>query len=176
MMVHMDILSHGLWGGIAFGRENRKTFWVAFAFGILPDLLAFGPHFVGSLWDVLSGGTFMRPDPGNGHMYIPEYVFVTYNITHSIVVFLGAFLIVWAIRKRPYWVMGAWGLHVLVDIPTHNDRFFPTPFVWPVSDYTFNGISWGHPFIFFPNALFLLVLYLWYFKYYKPQKQKALAS
>ncbi len=43
----MDIVSHGLWGGAAFGRKNKKSFWVAFLFGVLPDLLAFGPFFIG---------------------------------------------------------------------------------------------------------------------------------
>lgn len=38
----MDIISHGLWGGIAFGRKNKKDFWQSFAFGVMPDLLAFG--------------------------------------------------------------------------------------------------------------------------------------
>jgi hypothetical protein len=38
----MDILSHGLWGAIAFGRRDRPSFWLAFLLGLAPDLLSFG--------------------------------------------------------------------------------------------------------------------------------------
>jgi len=38
----MDIISHGLRGGIAVGRKNKKQFWLSFAFGILPDFVSFG--------------------------------------------------------------------------------------------------------------------------------------
>jgi hypothetical protein len=36
----MDVISHGLWGGVAFGRKNKKYFWWSFGFGIMPDLLS----------------------------------------------------------------------------------------------------------------------------------------
>jgi hypothetical protein len=49
-----------------------------------------------------------------------------------------------------WWLTGAlplaylaWLGHILVDIPTHSKRFFPTPFLWPISDYKVDGISWG---------------------------------
>ena len=38
----MDILSHGLWGAITFGRRSRPSFWLAFGLGLAPDLLSFG--------------------------------------------------------------------------------------------------------------------------------------
>ena len=38
----MDIISHGLWGGIAFGRKRRSLFWWSFGFGVMPDLFSFG--------------------------------------------------------------------------------------------------------------------------------------
>lgn len=165
----MDVLSHGLWGGIACGRASRRAFWTAFAFGVAPDLLAFGPHFAGSIWDAVWNGGFRPPHPGRGYAGIPDYVFAVYSVTHSLVVFLAAFLLAWAIRRQPLWPMAAWGLHVLIDIPTHSDRFFPTPFLWPLSDYRFDGISWGHPFIFVPNVVLLAGVYLWYFKIHRPR-------
>lgn len=159
----MDIVSHGLWGGIAFGRRSRRAFWTAFAFGVLPDLLAFGPHFAESIWDSLSGGRWQPTDPQHGYASIPPYVFLVYHVTHSLVVFLAAFLLVWALRRRPLWPMLAWALHILMDIPTHSLRFFPTPFLWPLSDVAFNGISWAQPIILVPDILLLLLTYGWYF-------------
>lgn len=166
----MDILSHGLWGGIAFGRKSRRLFWAAFAFGVLPDLLAFGPHFANSIWSSLSGGAFQTIDPRHGYANIPPYIFSIYHVTHSLVVFLAVFLLVWAWRRRPFWPMAAWGLHVLMDIPTHSLRFFPTPFLWPLSDYAFNGISWAQPIIFVPDVLLLVLIYVGYFLVYRHRR------
>ncbi|HTY99554.1 MAG TPA: hypothetical protein VMB75_06950 [Rhodocyclaceae bacterium] len=166
----MDIVSHGLWGGIAFGRASRKLFWTAFAFGVMPDLLAFGPHFAGSLWDSLLGNPVQPIGPGHGYAAIPGYVFAIYHVTHSLVVFLTAFLAAWAIRRRPFWPMAAWGLHILMDIPTHSERFFPTPFLWPLSDYTVNGMPWGQPLILVPDLVLLAGVYIWYFGIHRRRK------
>ena len=157
----MDIVSHGLWGSLAFGRKNRKSFWTAFFFGIAPDLFSFGLFTIG-VWLGLEHGTDWSggpPDPSR----IPPYVHQLYNVTHSLVVFAIVFVLVMLIRRKPWWEMSAWGLHILVDIPTHSERFFPTPFLWPFSDFHINGISWGQPIIFIPNVILLLALYFWYF-------------
>jgi len=66
--------------------------------------------------------------------------------------------------------MWAWGLHILMDIPTHSTDFFPTPFLWPFSGYRVDGISWGHPYIFFPNVVVLIVLYILFFLKKKKRK------
>jgi len=163
----MDIVSHGLWGGMAFGRASRKAFWAAFAFSVAPDLLAFGPHFVASVWDSLAGNGGPPIGPRHGYANVPSYIFGIYNVTHSLVVFVVAFSLAWATRRQPWWPLGAWGLHVLMDIPTHSTRFFPTPFLWPLSDYSVDGISWGRPLILVPDLVLLAGLYLWYFGIYR---------
>jgi len=158
----MDTLSHGLWGGIAFGRRKRVDFWAAFLFGVLPDLLSFGIFITGSwigIFDHPSFSSGEHPDPS----MIPAFVHAAYNITHSLVIFLAVCGIVFLIRKKAYWPMMAWGLHILYDIPTHSSEFFPTPFLWPVSDFSIDGVSWSHPYIFFPNWILLPVLLFWFF-------------
>ncbi len=162
----MDILSHGLWGGLAFGRKHKKSFWLAFFFGVAPDLFSFGIFFIDRL--VGHGFTLGRPDPS----IIPEYVYHAYNVTHSLVIFTLAFLVAWFILKRPLLEMGAWAFHIVMDIFTHSDAFFPTPFLWPLSDFHVNGHSWGSPWIFFPNVALLAILYLYYFRVHKPRKLK----
>lgn len=161
----MDILSHGLWGGLAVGRENKKSFWGAFAFGVFPDVFAFGLPFSHLVFSLLSGGAGeVVTEHASGHPNIPAYTYGLYDISHSLVVFLAIFLLVWAVRRKPLWEMSAWGLHIALDIFTHNDKFFPTPFLWPVSDFYVNGIAWGQPLIFFPNVALLAALYAywWY--------------
>ncbi|GKS58578.1 hypothetical protein YTPLAS18_21050 [Nitrospira sp.] len=156
----MDILSHGLWGAIAFGRTSRPSFWLAFVIGLAPDLLSFGV-----LWAAALSGVSEPPDFSHGtppESSIPQYVHHLYNVTHSLVVFLVAFLAVWAIRGQPLWELSAWGLHVLVDVPTHSYAFFPTPILWPLFGWKFDGWQWSTPAILIPNYILLSLLYAWY--------------
>lgn len=160
----MDIISHGLYGGIAFGRKNPKNYLIAFLIGASPDLFSFGIFFVARL---LGLG---KENFAGGHMdqnLVPQYVHSLYNITHSLVVCIAVFFLVWLLLlKKPYWPLGAWFIHILIDIPSHSFAFFPTPFLWPISDFKFNGIGWGDPMIFFPNVAILILLYaiFWYRK------------
>jgi hypothetical protein len=156
----MDILSHGLWGGIAFGRTNRRSFGLAFAFGILPDLVPFGPFHLGVLFGLAQRPHF-GPEPPDPSLF-PEYVHRAYSVTHSLVVFLLAFALLWVVFRKPIWESLAWGLHILLDIFTHSFRFFPTPFLWPISDFKVNGWHWGRPEIFIPNVVLLALLYIWF--------------
>lgn len=57
--------------------------------------------------------------------------------------------------------MLAWGVHILVDIPTHSYRFYPTPFLWPLSGWKFNGFSWGTPWFIVVNYGALLLTIWW---------------
>lgn len=157
----MDIVSHGLWGSLAFGRRNGRDFGLAFLIGIAPDLFSFGLYTLGT-WV----GVFDHPDWRSGRhpdpAAIPAFVHMLYDYTHSLVIFLIVFGLVWLIRRRPWWLLGAWALHILIDIPTHSFAFFPTPFLFPVSNYKFDGVSWGHPYIFFPNVILLAFLLIWF--------------
>lgn len=158
----MDIISHGLWGGIAVGRKNKKSFWLAFLFGVAPDLFSFGIFFLARLagfyGEVHWGG---RPDAD----IVPSFVSCLYNFTHSLVIFAAVFFLLWLLNRRPIWEVCAWGLHIVLDIFTHSYSFFPTPFLWPVSDLKFDGRSWGDPIIFIPNISLLLILYVGFFVY-----------
>lgn len=98
----------------------------------------------------------------HGHPNLSDYPPWTrnfYTITHSLVVFALAFGAVWLIARKPVWIMGAWGLHILIDIPTHSMALFPTPFLWPISDYRFDGVAWDHPLVFGANAVLLAAAY-----------------
>lgn len=156
----MDTLSHALYGGIAFGRQSRLSYWLAFFFGMAPDLFSFGLLFITNFL-----GITQRPDWSAGpppESMIPGYVHTMYDITHSLVVFAVVFAVVWVVRRRVLWEMLAWPLHILVDIPTHSSQFFPTPFLWPVSDFHIDGHPWSRPEIFIPNVLILTGLYGWF--------------
>jgi len=169
---NMDIISHGLWGAIAFGRKNRKSFLLAFLFGVLPDLLSFGIFFVLAIFGVFERPDFGGMEPPTNEM-VPSFVHSLYNVTHSLVVFLVIFVLLWVAFKRPIFVFAAWGLHILIDIPTHSSSFFPTPFLWPLSDFIIDGKSWASPYIFFPDVILLSFLYIWFFIWKRRGKDRS---
>ncbi len=166
----MDIFSHGLWGGIAFGRKNRRSFWASFLFGIFPDFFAFAPFFVTAMLGL--GGQRLRfGEPPSEHI-MPDYIYSLYGISHSLVIFAAVFIAALILFRRPVYEMLAWPLHILVDIPTHSEKFFPTPFLWPISDIHISGHPWSDPVIFVPNIMLLAGLYIWYF-IIKPRRFEA---
>ncbi|HEU4686491.1 MAG TPA: hypothetical protein VFS39_18435 [Nitrospira sp.] len=156
----MDILSHGLWGAVTFGRKSRSSFWLAFAIGLAPDLFSFGILYVAAML-----GLDQKPDFSHGmppESSIPPYVHQLYHVTHSLIVFLLVFLLLWWYLGRPVRELGAWALHVLVDVPTHSHAFFPTPVFWPLLDWTFDGWQWMTPEILIPDIVLLVLAYAWY--------------
>jgi hypothetical protein len=168
----MDIISHGLYGGVVFGRKNRRSFWWSFFFGIAPDFFSFGLYMILAFLGWSNHPSFLsgrHPDPAE----VPQYVHVLYNVTHSLVIFALVFGVVWLVRRKPLYEMLAWPLHILVDIPTHADRFFPTPFLWPVSDFRISGHPWATPEIFIPNVILLVALYGWFYWWQPYRKQRA---
>lgn len=157
----MDIVSHGLYGGVAFGRRSRASYWTAFLIGILPDLLSFGILTVLTALRLVSG-----PDWGDGvpnPAAVPMFVHRLYDVTHSLVVAALVIAFVWYVAGKRMVELFAWPLHILVDIPTHSSRFFPTPFLWPLSDFHVDGVSWGTPWVYYTNVAVLVVLYLHYY-------------
>lgn len=165
----MDIISHGLWGGVLGGRKSRRQFAWAVFFGTLPDLASFGIFSLltffglGEKTDWSSGPPAMEA--------IPDYVHALYNISHSLVIFLVVAVLMYLFIRDLFIPFLAYGFAVALDIPTHGTDFFATPFLWPLFDYKFDGIPWSEPYIFFPNLLLLLIAYMvWYLHKRKNQK------
>ena len=148
----MDIFAHGLWTYAIF--HKKKYRWLATLFGILPDVLSFGILFILNL----ANGNFQRGRPDINSL--PKWLFASYNLTHSFVMFVFVFLIVYILTKKWFWPLTAWAIHILIDIPTHSFRFFPTPFLWPISNYMFDGISWGTSWFMLVNYSALIIVYI----------------
>lgn len=188
----MDTLAHGLWATAAAKANNRlaqrkfRTGWFVF-WGVLPDLFSFTPAVAWLLWQVIIEGIpfakVPRPEllPPEVRMTFPVFRLsnALYHLSHSLIIFVGIFLLVWAIRRYwlksrqavpasgsllsaggPCWEMTGWMLHILIDIPTHTRRLYPTPFLWPLSDFTIDGISWGRPWFLALNYSSLLIVFL----------------
>ena len=156
----MDFISHALWGGISLGRKNRRAYLLAVGISLLPDILTEGLFSILYLLNI--GG---MPGWENGHPNITDYPLwaqYLYDITHSFVIFALIFALFWIIIKRPLWVLAAWGLHILIDIPMHTLALFPTPFLWPISDIRINGLDWSNPFILATNIILLATAYFFW--------------
>lgn len=175
----MDILAHALWThaihrSVAIKKQiklTKKDIWVAIFFGLAPDLFSFGIFFVDRLYQaIFRGSEFLQggpPDPAT----IPNYVYHSYDYTHSLVIFLVCFGLIWLIRKKPYWLMYGWGLHILIDIFSHSTSFFPTPFLFPLSNIKINGWSWGDPTFIIINYSLLLLIYFGFGFLQKPKNR-----
>lgn len=159
----MDIFSHGLYGGVAFGRKSKKDYITAFLFGVGPDVLAFAPFFVAVIFGLTSWpiGNFGPPNI----KIMPEYVYFLYSISHSFIIYGIFFLLLLFFGKKIFAILTlGWPLHILIDIPTHSSEFFPTPFLFPLSDFSINGTPWSLPEIFIPNVVIVAALYLYWYK------------
>ncbi len=149
----MDILTHGLWGGLIFGKD-KKFFKYALLFGILPDLIPFAPY---TIFQLISGALVIgKPELRS----FPDWVFVLYNTTHSLIVVTTIWIIIRKFLGKEYSIAFlAWPLHILMDIPTHTADFFPTKILYPLSHLHYDGVSWSHPIIMIVNYSLLFLAY-----------------
>ncbi len=158
----MDILAHTLWAAAGARGLNAKTKkrmfnvgWTAF-FGVFPDLFAFGIPILISTPSMIRDG--FRITAHVHHELSP----ILYQYSHSIVIWAIVFIVVWIIFKRPALFLLGWVLHILIDIPSHAGNFYPTPFLFPISDWKFlHGISWANKWYMIINYSLLLFVYLY---------------
>ena len=152
----MDTFSHALWGSGLFGFRGYKK-WALF-WGAAPDLFSFGILLLIRMVSLeLSLG---RPSLDS----IPGWVFTNYDISHS---FVSAFIViamVWRVNKTFAFAMLGWPFHICLDFPFHSKEFFPTKLFWPLSDFSFDGIPWNRPEIWYPNVAGIIVLFIWRYK------------
>ncbi|MFC1690671.1 hypothetical protein ACFL0W_00695 [Nanoarchaeota archaeon] len=163
----MDYFSHGFWAYIIFHRI--KKWYYAVLFGLLPDTLSWGIYLVYSM--ITGFSVFRQPGPPRIDL-IPDWVFMLYGISHSLIVFGIVILFVYLFLKRIPVYMYAWPIAVLMDIPTHSREFLPTPFLWPISDWKFPGFSWGVSWFMILNYSFILFFLIYIFVTRNHSKKK----
>ena len=151
----MDTFSHTLWGKGLFG--YRKYGKWALLFGALPDLLSFGLYFIVRFITQGVSMEFGKPTLAS----IPNWVFIMYDISHSWVIAFLFIIIFLQINKEICFPMLAWPFHILLDFPFHSKEYFPTPILWPISDYRFDGIPWSNPYVWFGNIAFIIILFVY---------------
>ena len=162
----MDVLAHTLWANAGakklnsqFEKNNREKIslkWASF-FGVFPDLFAFGIPMLISLYALFQDNLTFENFSHHGLPGQFDLASTLYNYSHSFVTFILVGVGIYLFTKKIKWVLLGWPLHILLDIPTHPVDFYPTPFLWPVSNYVFPyGFSWGEPWFMFINYFSLL--------------------
>lgn len=177
----MDVFAHTLWTNAVFHlkyNQQRKMRYLAAFFGVIPDLIGFAPLFV---YLIFSGRFFSGEQfPFHPTNWTFDFAQNAYNYTHSLVIFFIALVLVnFAVNlyKRLkqtgeykfwfFWPILGWGLHILIDLPTHPD-FYHTPFLFPLSEYRYTGgVSWSHPVFMVINYSLLVCAYIAVYIYQK---------
>jgi len=154
------MISHILLNNLVYQEMPMSQRWLAIAFGVLPDILAFiGVSKMSFLKKIL----FFKRMPKD---YFPKFVFVIYNITHSFIIWGVVFAALYLLA--PTWIMIAWtgwGLHIFVDIFTHSSKAtLATRIFWPISKFYFDGIVWSNKwFLLVSYAIMALLYWIFYF-------------
>ncbi len=74
----------------------------------------------------------------------PTWMATTHHIAHSFPLVAVHALVSRFLRGRwPAAEVTAWSLHILIDLPTHSRRRWAPQFLWPLSTFTFDGVSWA---------------------------------
>ena len=160
----MDTFSHALWGKGLFGyRGNGK---IAILFGAMPDLCSFGLLFFINIFSD-EGRKFGRPNIED----IPGWLYLNYDISHSFITAFISIAIVSIFSKNIAFAMLAWPFHILLDFPFHSKEYFPTKILYPLTDFSFDGIPWSNPKVWFPNIAGIIFLFIYRKKYRKNHRK-----
>ena len=103
-------------------------------FGVMPDVISFLPHLV---VEHFSGGQSLFD--------------ATYRVTHSLVVFGLVGSAVGLIMWRMPWFMVPWGLHVVIDIFTHPETYYATPYLYPFESPYLGAVDYRAPWFLVTN-------------------------
>ncbi|RMD60217.1 hypothetical protein D6833_10165 [Candidatus Parcubacteria bacterium] len=180
----MDLLAHGLWTAVAARGGERlvrrrmkrkssfrlRTRWAVF-WGMFPDLFAFSGLSAWFVLQILRGvalGELPHPsdfEPAQADtLAIFRLTNALYQLSHSLLVFGTVFLLVLVLRQKASWEMLGWVFHISIDVFTHSYAKYPTPILWPLSSWKFDGIYWGTPWFLALNYSVLLATYAFLYR------------
>ena len=152
----MDTLSHALWGKGLFGYRGYGK--LAILFGTMPDLCSFG---ILGVMQIITKE--FSPGPPKIET-IPDWIIFNYDITHS---FVTAFICIYIVSRYNQdiaFARLAWPFHILLDFPFHSKEYFPTKLLYPLTNFSFDGIPWSNPEVWFPNISGIIILFIYRFK------------
>ena len=169
----MDILAHTLWAGVGMTLAQRHmpipmgTVALTVGLAAVPDLLHLLP-IVG--WWVAGDGSFSALQayavavPGEEPALPPLVSLWSHHlhcVMHSAVVAGAVTLFLWAVLRSLWVPLLGWWSHIVIDLFTHSADFYPVQVLYPLSNYTFNGLAWNTPWFLVLNYVLLGGAMLW---------------
>lgn len=177
----MEILAHGLWaaaGAEVLRRHTQKTISTGIFCGIvllavLPDILQLVPILV---WVAAGDGStqalyqYMLAAPGTEPVLPPLVRFFVHHlhcIAHSAIVAGTVTLLVWLLRRQWLIPLLGWWTHIMIDVFSHSQDYYPSPVLYPITYRGFDGLAWNVPTFMVINYLLLAALYVWLLRTHK---------
>ncbi|MEZ5644054.1 MAG: hypothetical protein R3E99_02630 [Burkholderiaceae bacterium] len=66
------------------------------------------------------------------------------------------------------WPLYAWWSHILIDVISHSDDFYPSPVLYPLTYAGLDGFAWNQPAFMVLNYLALGLTWAWLFRPGRP--------
>jgi hypothetical protein len=161
----MDVFAHSMWSLILLPGPPSVEKVVL---GIAPDVLVFATSLTKqAIKGKMQPGFKTRKEMMDWyHQPENKWVLNFYKWTHSLVAWtallIPIFFIWYKLTGNVPWFLVAAPLHILMDIPTHNNNSFPVQFLTPISKFKLNGMHWSKPIVFIGN--YVLIIAAIYFR------------
>lgn len=165
----MDIIAHGLWAGLGVRWLTRdkpvstKLAAASIGLSMLPDVVhmlplglwaAFGD---GSLDQLMAYATAIPgAEPDMPH-WLHQWSHHLHCLLHSAVIAAAATLASWRWRSKLWLPLAGWWLHIVIDVFTHSNDFYPVPVLYPITYQGFDGVAWNTPWFMLLNYTALLL-------------------
>jgi hypothetical protein len=171
----MDIVAHALWAGVGVALARRKmpidrrTAGLTVALAVLPDVLQLLPLLA---WILSTNGAletlsaYSLASPGTEPALPPVVALVTHHlhcIAHSAIVAATATAACWLWLRRFWLPLAGWWLHIVIDVFTHSADFYPSPVLYPLTMWGFDGVAWNAPWFLAANYAALVAAGAWLF-------------
>lgn len=163
----MDIFSHALWGNLEYRvipqtKHNPTLIWEGIFMSVFPDLFSFTYAFIWIAMQRMRGRLVRWPQTPEEFEILPIAPLTRrlYEFSHSLVIWALVFSVSWAVLGKVPWPLLGWATHILIDIPTHEKNFYPTPFLWPLSSFMVDGYAWARKRIMMLNVCLLIIGYV----------------
>ena len=168
----MDIVAHALWAGAAASwlrrkkpEITRKGVAATVGFAVLPDLAAIVPALLWSFTEAaplqfLYAHITAVPGTQPGMPSVADNLANHLHCTfHSVIVAGAVTAAVWWKRPRLLFPLLGWWMHILLDVPTHSEDYYPVPVFYPLTYWGFDGVAWTEPWMLALNYLALVATY-----------------
>jgi hypothetical protein len=131
---------------------------------IAPDLIQLLPFLVllhshdglSLLWDYIVQPPASQPILPDWLDAASHHLHCTFHSLLAVAAIGGPIVLRWPERWP---IIAAWLSHVVIDIFTHSNEFYPVAFLYPLSSASVNGIAWNEPWFIALNYAVLVMVW-----------------